>query len=356
MNKLIYKLSLPFAHKIISEDVAIARAILNRIRPKPNSSSITTNKISIDNIDLQIIIPAYNVQEYLTECLDSILSQKTTYTYKIILIDDGSTDNTPRIVDKYSSNTNIIAIHQENCGLSGARNRGLSNIFARYITFVDSDDRLAPGAIQSLLDFAYNTNADIVEGNAYSFRNSIKVTMNAHSNQNGIKALGTIRGFAWGKVYRSKFFENIRFPEGYWFEDSINPYLLYQICKSASTINKVVYEYRNNTNGISYTAPSKPKCIDTYWITEQMLEDEQKLGILVDQDIYEQTLRQIILNYKRTSRMSREIKEAIFTLSVELLNKYFKEWNTSVSKLIDLERALRTNDFGLYSLYCCIAC
>ena len=94
-------------------------------------------------LDLSIIIPVYNVQNYLKKCINSIINQKITYNYEVILIDDGSEDESGTICDEYSQKYNFIkTIHKTNEGVSSARNVGLKNSCGRYILFIDSDDTL----------------------------------------------------------------------------------------------------------------------------------------------------------------------------------------------------------------------
>ena len=101
--------------------------------------------------DLDIIIPAYNAENYIDKCLNSVLSQKTKYNFRVLVIDDGSTDATGKILDGYSG---ISVIHQENRGFSGARNAGLDRAEADYLLFLDSDDELCPGAVEALMSRA----------------------------------------------------------------------------------------------------------------------------------------------------------------------------------------------------------
>ena len=92
--------------------------------------------------DLMIIVPVYNVENYLRECLDSILSQKTQYSFCVVAVEDGSTDGSAAILKEYESHDHVRVIYQENKGLSGARNTAMKEIVGDYVYFLDSDDRL----------------------------------------------------------------------------------------------------------------------------------------------------------------------------------------------------------------------
>lgn len=122
-----------------------ALSLLHETSPDPSSSCYAPEKYIVEEesgLDLDIIIPAYNAQNYIQKCLDSVLSQETEYKYRAIVIDDGSTDDTGKILDSYKD---IYLIHQENKGFSGARNTGLARASAEYIMFLDSDDELCRG-------------------------------------------------------------------------------------------------------------------------------------------------------------------------------------------------------------------
>ncbi len=110
---------------------------------------------------ISVVVPIYNVAEYLNECIDSILDQdyKTT---EILLIDDGSTDHSGKICNEYArKHRNIRVIHQENAGLSAARNKGLSVAKGYYICFIDSDDYILPGYLSEMIKTIKKENADI---------------------------------------------------------------------------------------------------------------------------------------------------------------------------------------------------
>ena len=110
-------------------DSASARETLLGFSPPPTGTAAADNRLLEPECDLQIVIPAYNVEAYLAQCMDSVLAQETKYTYRVILVDDGATDTTPAIADTYSDDPRVTVIHQRNKGHSGARNTGILEIF-----------------------------------------------------------------------------------------------------------------------------------------------------------------------------------------------------------------------------------
>ncbi|MEF2940143.1 MAG: glycosyltransferase, partial [Oscillospiraceae bacterium] len=107
----------------------------------------------MEHIAISVIVPIYNTKPYLAECIESILAQKINVPIEVLLIDDGSTDGCAEICDKYAAlDERVRVIHQENQGLSAARNAGIDNAKGRYYSFVDSDDIVLPRFLQTLYD------------------------------------------------------------------------------------------------------------------------------------------------------------------------------------------------------------
>ncbi|MBO5462226.1 MAG: glycosyltransferase [Clostridia bacterium] len=351
LAKTIYfYIAKPLSSKHITEDSRTAREGLSKFSPNPNKSALTNNILFTPfYYELQIIIPAYNVEAYVKECLDSVLNQKTKYKIKVILIDDGSTDKTGEIVDSYSD-SRLEVIHQENRGFSGARNRGLEKIFAKYIMFLDSDDKLTEGSIDALLDCAFEHDCDIVEGGYDFLRDSNQYHGFAHKNRCALNSQLDLYGLPVAKVYKSELFENIKFPPDYWFEDSICAFLIFPKAKNIWSITDIVYIYRMNLNGITHTAPKKIKCVDTYWVTEKLMEDRVILGLENNNEYQERFYKQIILNEARIKNMPIEIKEDIFVLTCELFEKYLASYKP-LKKYKVLYKTLKTKNYGVFSLY-----
>lgn len=353
VKELYYRVRKPFSHRTITGNVQQARKDLEVFSARPVGSAINRNKVLQPPVcDLQIIIPAYNVEAFLKDCMDSVLAQKSGYSFRVTLIDDGSTDGTAEIADSYAKDPRVQVIHQENKGLSGARNTGLqSSLCGSYIMFVDSDDKLMPGAIEALLTAALEANADIVEGGCYNLYEEQLLENYRYSKKEEVTALGNLHGYPWGKVYKRRFWENLHFPEGYWFEDSINSFLIFPQARKVVCIPEMVYAYRQNLNSITHTAPKKPKCVDTYWITEQMMQEYELLELPVNENYYKKMMSQIILNARRVQNMPERVQEDIFILSGELVERYLKKIEVP-KECRELTVALKNKDYGVYRLYC----
>ena len=113
------------------------------------------------HIDVTVVVPTYNCGDYISDCLSSLLNQETSYSYEIIVVDDGSTDDTKNIVTN-NANKKIRYYYKMNSGVSEARNFGMKKARGDYITFVDADDNVLRGYIETLLSEEKRTNADLV--------------------------------------------------------------------------------------------------------------------------------------------------------------------------------------------------
>ena len=270
--------------------------------------------------DLSIIIPVYNSEKYIEECLTSIISQQTNYTYEIILVDDGSTDNTVQKIASYLSNLNIKLIKQENSGQSVSRNRALCESLGKYIMFVDSDDLLLPNAIQNLMDAATINNADISEGDFVWFRDKITkemiqnstATPHIESYRLKRKFILTSVGYSWAKVYRRDLWENLRFPEGYIFEDVITKFILRRKANTVVFTGIPVYGYRYNNTSSSHGNNSLKK-LDSVWVYPKIIELCKQENVPFDDIFYLLSLNHIgLLNYITSKNQSEQIQMAVF--------------------------------------------
>ena len=216
---------------------------------------------------ISIVVPIYNVEKYLTRCIDSIIKQ-TYKNIEIILVDDGSPDNCGKICDEYAQKDNrIIVIHKENEGLSATRNAGIEIAKGKYIGFVDSDDYIKEDMYESLYNdmkkydvdisickyievFIDDTNnnhkkSDVQNEENVKIYNNIDILKKLLYNEN-------ITDHAWNKLYKTELFKNnnIRYPKGYMFEDIGTTYLLFEKAKKISLSSKMGYYYIRRESSI----------------------------------------------------------------------------------------------------------
>lgn len=295
-----------------------------------------------EEYDLDVIIPVYNVERYVGECVESVLGQRTGFSFHVTIVNDGSTDSSRSVLKKYEGDPRVNIIDQGNKGFSGARNTGLANVKGRYIMFVDSDDRLPQGAVDALMGKAAEGGYDIVGGGHVRF------------DSRGIvdrQVPAALTGFAWGKVYKAGLWRGIRFPEGYWFEDTINAFLFNIAKHSTATVGQVVYEWRRNTASISFSSRGKPKILDTVYVTLRLLADRERLGLAADDGFRRTLLHQFKVNAVRTHTLGdRRADYANFVVSKSLYDKYLAGEPSLGNRHKELAAALARDDYKRFLL------
>lgn len=314
---------------------------ISSIHPDKGETCLCTNKIIADH-DLHIIIPVYNTAAYLGDCLNSVFNQESGYDVFVSIINDGSTDNSAQIIENFRTSLdgtehqdNIEIIHQPNQGPSCARNKALNNIRGRYIMFVDSDDTLMPGAIKALMDAAIENNAEIAEGNFTT---------------------GSSHGFAWGKVYYSKLFSNIHFPPHYWFEDTINIFYLYPLCKKKILVPGKHYFYRQNPGSIMHSFQGTFRSIDSLWVSLRVLNDYFSTGNSATQQLFLDYIKDALSTTSHLRTLGNEkLLQSFFKIITHTTRKYFNEYlqNNDVINILSqtskiLVRSINQNDYRLY--------
>ena len=179
--------------------------------------------------EISVIIPIYNVEKYLNKCVDSVINQ-TYKNLEIILIDDGSTNNSPKICDEYSEKYDFIqVIHQQNKGLGGARNTGIYAAKGNYLLFLDSDDTIHEELLKICYDKIEKYDCDIVlfdlvatyeDGTLGAKHTNVPLSENFALSKEDLKPLAFLTG-ACNKIFKKELFinNNIEFPNKVWYED-----------------------------------------------------------------------------------------------------------------------------------------
>lgn len=219
---------------------------------------------------LSVVIPIYKVEKYLEVCIESVLSQ-TYKNLEIILVDDGSPDSCPEICDRYRKKDNrIYVVHQENRGLSEARNQGIDIANGDLITFLDSDDLIAPNMYKNMIEKVIEYDVDIVTCGVQNFYNEEEIIfrdekerIQIYSNIDVLKKYlyeqYNIHVVACNKVYRREIFKSLRYPKGKLFEDFVPITKAIISSKKILVMDNQYYFYRKRDDSINGENFIKPK-------------------------------------------------------------------------------------------------
>lgn len=230
---------------------------------------------------VSIIVPVYNCESYISECLDSILIQ-TYSNIEILIINDGSIDNTEKIIDNYlKKDTRIKYFFQQNSGPSEARNIGISNSNGKYIVFVDADDTIEIEYVECLFNKMVSSNSDLVccgykDISVYGITNCNDFTLKHINSIHYIleavcKGTG---GVLWGKIYKKEIItkNKLRMNKNLFMSEDLIFVLQYvSVSKSFSSLNKYLYNY-NRLNGDSISANTNINYIDNFIFVCMLIE------------------------------------------------------------------------------------
>lgn len=335
---------------------------------------------------ISVIVPIYNVEKYLENCVSSIIKQ--TYTnLEIILVDDGSTDSSKIICDDLAAkDSRIKVIHKENGGLSSARNEGMKIATGELIGFVDSDDYIIPEFYEYLYDMLEKNNADISEGKFLRISeelmsNAERILIDKNNEvkieeivSNNLDALYTLYGIneeeyvqkvvVWNKLYKKELFENIIFPEGRLHEDEFTTYKLLYKSKKIVSSNKFIHGYMQTQKSIMRTEIKQKRiddCLESilssleFFHEKNMYELETKI-MMRYLDICIELSWKISNQNSDTKKQKLEYIKEKYKLFFENNMKYYKEYvSTKLDKhffnLLELAYYSACENHGIKDFY-----
>ena len=251
-------------------------------------------------VDLSIVVPVYNTSKYLKECLDSLIDQDLE-DYEIIIVNDGSTDLSEPIIDRYAARYPFIhALIKENSGLADTRNYGLRFVRGDYVAFVDSDDRVAKDAYRKLLDKAKSEDLDLVVSDfRYFYEDGIKEDF----IKSGIREVtGDIHKdlilsplFAWNKLYKTSYFKSldIVYPK-LWYEDipvTLNAFLR---TDKIGYVKEALFDYRQREGSIMASKYDK-RAYDIFEILDKTLDSLKDLKAGYEEEIEYLLIEQLLV-------------------------------------------------------------
>lgn len=277
---------------------------------------------------ISIIVPVYNVEKYLRKCIDSIINQSFR-DIEIILVNDGSTDNSGTICDEYKKiDHRISVIHKKNGGLSSARNEGLKVSQGEYIGFIDSDDWIESDYYELLFNGIINNKADIsvVQLTKVKDYDKIEFTTEAHKNwtvldtSEAMKMLfssNKIGYSAVNKLYKRELFSNTYYPEGMLMEDKATTYKLIHMSNLVAVNLSRKYHYYLRNNSIIRSAFNKKK-FDSFIIHEELIKfvdnEYPDLHVLIRALYVKASIKMLIALIKSNHSDRRDYDRCIYVI------------------------------------------
>ena len=237
---------------------------------------------------VSIIVPVYKVEDYIRECLDSILAQTYPY-FELILVDDGSPDNCGRICDDYAKGDNRIkVVHKVNGGISSARNAGLEVAKGEWIMHVDGDDWIEPDMIESLIEAAQITGADMVIGDFVKYGPSAGYnklpTWSSDKKKSMTNYIAYVMTTIWGSIAKRSLYadHSLKSPDGISYCEDFH--LIVRLCHFANKIVNVhrpFYHYRYRPTSIMSNMNGKTEA-DEQWVYQDTIRFFKEQGVYED--------------------------------------------------------------------------
>lgn len=314
--------------------------------------------------DVSIIVPVYNAEKNLETCIKSLINQKTKYSYEIICVNDGSNDNSLRILNGLAEyDDRIIVVNQANGGASIARNAGIRIAEGKYFFFVDADDIVPEDSINLLLETALKTKADIVQGNigkcngegkiyyVGTYKRGILNTTLDYYNCN-------MSGTTWGRLYRRELWDKIDFFPGYAYEDAIIWCNVYSQCKIMVYEPELIYIFRSQDNSLFKRQNNSEKCLDSIWVIDECVKLHEYLSNEESDGWYQMILWQLSVGIvTRIGYISNdEVLQASFVIAkhiAESLRGFGKTRFEGQNKRIyrEIEDSFRTTRYKKWVAY-----
>lgn len=299
--------------------------------------------------EVSIIVPVYNVEEYIGKCIESILNQ-TYRNFELILINDGTKDHSLEICKKYKKDCRVRIISQPNQGLSAARNRGIHVARGKYLLFVDSDDYIAPRMLEELYNAIIIEDADIAQCGF------IKVMENLELKEERYKGCITkkviygddwfkeyernylIFTVAWNKLYRKHLFDKIRYPKGKLNEDEYVVFPLFCTARKIVVLNQGLYYYVQRESGLSANARIS-QLIENYFDYSYT-----RLGILWNRnkDLFGRYLNMhydTLMYYEKLvkiNHLDHKLVLGIKSQSLRFMGAFFRYSNANMKKKLEI--------------------
>ena len=316
---------------------------------------------TIEQPILSIIVSTYNSEKFLSQCISSIVNQKTNFKFEIVLVDNGSTDSSKKIIDffvnRYPSIFTYISI-DKNYGSCPGRNAGIDFSKGDFLAFVDSDDYLSEAFVERTIEVAKKNDADIVKA---SFCNFYSTRKKVHNNIYPYSSLVSMSNsfpyeanrllcYIWGGIYKKSLFEKKRFPYNFFniIDDRFMKLFIYQFSKKIILIPEVLYYYRHYSNSTSQK--KEGKFLNQVFYFESLLKEYSDLSLPKSRYYFNAVMNEISTYlFLVNKNQSQAILKSVFNECHLIYEREFSGIQCELPTILEYYRkSFLNNDFLLW--------
>lgn len=293
---------------------------------------------------VSVLMPIYNVEKYLAECIESVLAQ-TYSNFELILVDDGSPDKCPQIVDEFAEKDHrVVAVHQNNAGVDTARNNAIKHAKGKYIAFIDSDDGYEPKYLETLVNEAENNDCQLVTcsfipfgvPNPPKFKVIPEQIANRDTAAEYLLGYNSVNGYVWNKLFQKEIIEknNLWFEDGYWACDDVlfaGNYLYH--CTKVKILEAPLYRYRQvatGANRVRYSGvPFQKKWMSSFKVTEHFRKLYKSEKVTHACNLHEVREAGIVLRAMAASNYRGEEHKQLMGIVKKYKSEFLRDKNSS---------------------------
>lgn len=319
--------------------------------------NLNRNRLVLEvNMKLSIIVPVYNVEQYIAKCLESCLQQDLrSDEFEILVVNDGTPDNSVAIVEKYAQTaSNIRLVHRPNGGLSAARNTGLKEALGEYVWFVDSDDWITPNCLGELVDTLQKGQLDCLcvnlqlvyeDGKIAPYHIAHEKSGRIYCGQDFIAKVG-MPPAAWLALYRRDYLlkNGLKFYEGILHEDQEFTPRAYCLASRIAYIDKVVYNYLQRTGSIMKSNRNAKRCKDLLVVADSLYRFASE-KVAKDTLAYQTIIQHV--NFAFSQSLAYYQRE-MFPLSVYRQKSYYPLSTAGLNPSLKVKYTLMNLSLSLY--------
>ena len=305
-----------------------ARSFLYELRPVPDDMMPVSHQKKERTKDLSIIIPAHNVEKFISKCLSSVLIALAPLDIdaEILIAENDSTDNTRKIIENFGGIVRLLDCDGIT-SVGAAKNRALDEAEGRYLMFVDADDSVLEDSIGDMWRALITSGADIVAQGFLDYDNDGAHPLTDIPREiERYDQMSRVTTFLWGKIYKAELFDELRCPEGLYYDNTIPLFLIYPRVKNMYLLDGCGYVYHRHKQAMTNVLQGSTKSIDTVWMLDyclgQMAEADRRRDPIT---LYRNVMNHYsMLSWSRVRKMEDDVREAVFVVGACTLEQIYE--------------------------------